>query len=388
MSMAIEAIGRRLRLAMIGGGPGSVIGEVHRIAARLDGYFDIVASALSANPERSQQSGQAIGVPADRAYKSWQALIEGEAKRKDRADVIAVMTPNDSHYEICSAALDAGFHVLCDKPLTTDLATAVNLAGKVRATGAEFCLTHCYSGYPMVRQARDMVRAGVIGAIRQIHLQYVQGWFVSDEVASGWRLDPARIGASGILIDIGTHAHHLGSYVSGLDLASLCADVGHVVPERKVDDYGSVLLRYANGARGSMWVTNAAAGAEHGLSFRIFGETGGLEWHQETPNQLVHRQKDGLTEIVSRRKDRLVTESARLATRVEIGHPEGFLEAFANLYSDLARAVVARLQGRPLNHLERAFPTVDDGVKGLAFVEAAVRSARSRHWEPVESLAM
>jgi len=385
MSTVIEAIGRRLRLAMVGGGPGSVIGEVHRIAARLDGHYDIVASALSSDPERSHQSGQAIGVSANRAYKSWQALIESEAQREDRADVVAVMTPNDSHYEICSAALEAGFHVLCDKPLTTDLGTAVDLARKVRVTGAEFCLTHCYTGYPMVRQARDMVRSGVIGPIRQIHLQYVQGWFALDDAASGWRLDPARVGGSAILIDIGTHAHHLGSYVSGLDLTSLCADIGHVVPSRKVDDYGSLLLRYTNDARGSMWVTNAAAGAEHGLSFRIFGETGGLEWHQEVPNRLAHRRRDGFEEIVTRRKDRLVTDSARVVTRVEIGHPEGYLEAFANLYSDLARAIVARLCGKELSQAERAYPTAEDGVKGLAFVEAAVRSAGSGHWEPVEA---
>jgi predicted dehydrogenase len=365
-----------------------VIGEIHRIAARLDGYYDIVASALSSDPERSRQSGRAIGVPEERAYISWRTLIEGEAARGDRADIVAVMTPNDSHYEICSAALDAGFHIICDKPLTTDLTTAVSLARKVKATGAEFCLTHCYSGYPMVRQARDMVRSGAIGPIRQIHLQYVQGWLAFDDVPPGWRFDPARVGGSMILIDIGTHAHHLGAYVTGLDLTALCADVGHIVPGRKVDDYSSLLLRYSNGARGSMWVTNAAAGAEHGLSFRIFGETGGLEWNQEEPNRLVHRQRDGFEEIVTRRKDRLVTDSARRVTRVEIGHPEGYLEAFANLYSDLAKAVVARSRGKSLSEVDRAFPTAEDGVKGLAFVEAAIRSAASGHWEPVDTAAI
>jgi predicted dehydrogenase len=385
--MVIEAIGRRLRLAVIGGGPGSVIGEVHRIAARLDGYYDIVASALSSDPERSRLSGRDIGVPEDRAYKSWRDLIEREAARGDRADIVAVMTPNDSHYEICAAALDVGFHLICDKPLTTDLATAVSLARKVKATGAEFCLTHCYTGYPMVRQARAMVRSGAIGAIRQVHLQYVQGYLAFDEVPPGWRLDPARVGPSMILIDIGTHAHHLGAYVTGLDLASVCADVGHVVPGRKVDDYGSLLLRYSNGARGSMWVTNAAAGAEHGLSFRVFGETGGLEWNQEEPNRLTHRKRDGFEEIVTRRKDCLVSDFARRVTRVEIGHPEGYLEAFANLYSDVAQAVVARLC-KSSKEIEWPFPTVEDGVKGLAFVEAAVRSSASGRWEPVESPAI
>jgi predicted dehydrogenase len=382
--MVIETIGRCLRLAVIGGGPGSVIGEVHRIAARLDGYYDIVAATLSSDPERARRAGIAIGVPEDRAYPSAQALIEGEAERADRADVIAVMTPNDSHYEICSLALHAGFHVVCDKPLTTDLVSAVSLARKVKAAGVEFCLTHCYTGYPMVRQARAMVRAGAIGPIRQLHLQYVQGYLAAEDVPPGWRLDPARIGGSMILIDIGTHAHHLGAYVTGLDLESLCADVGHVVPGRQVDDYASLLLRYSNGAHGSMWVTNAASGAEHGLSFRIFGETGGLEWHQEEPNRLVHRKREGFEETVTRRKDSRVTDAARQVTRVEIGHPEGYLEAFANLYSDFARAVVARMLHEPPDQIERAFPTVEDGVKGLAFVEAAIQSSALRSWKPVE----
>ena len=382
--MVIEAIGRRLRLAVVGGGPGSVIGEVHRIAARLDGHYEIVAAALSSDPERARRAGVALGVAEDRAYPSARALIETEANRADRVDVITVMTPNDSHYVICSLALEAGFHVICDKPLTTDLASAVSLARKVKATGAEFCLTHCYTGYPMVRQARAMVRAGAIGPIRQVHLQYVQGYLASEDVPPGWRLDPARIGGSMILIDIGTHAHHLGAYVTGLDLESLCADVGHVVPGRQVDDYASLLLRYSNGARGSMWVTNAASGAEHGLSFRIFGETGGLEWHQEEPNRLVHRKRDGLEEIVTRRKDALVSAAARQVTRVEIGHPEGYLEAFANLYSDFARAVIARMRHEPADQIDRPFPTVEDGVKGLAFVEAAAQSSALRSWKRVD----
>jgi predicted dehydrogenase len=379
--MIVEAIGRQLRLAVIGGGPGSVIGEVHRAGARLDGYYDIVASALSSDPERSRRAGRAIGVPEERAYPSWLELIESEAKRKDRVDVIAVMTPNDSHYDICSAALDAGFHVVCDKPLTTDITSAVSLAQKVKTTRLEFCLTHSYSAYPMVRQARAMVRTGAIGSIRQLHLQYVQGYLAAEDVPPGWRLDPARVGGSMILIDIGTHAHHLGAYVTGLDLESLCADVGHVVPGRKVDDYGSILLRYSNGAHGSMWVTNAASGAEHGLCFRIFGETGGLEWHQEEPNRLVHRKRDGLEEIITRRKDTLVTEDARRVTRVQIGHPEGYIETFANLYADFARAVVARMRGQPLHEIDRPFPTVEDGVKGLAFVQAAMESSASRTWQ-------
>jgi predicted dehydrogenase len=382
--MVIEAIGRRLRLAVIGGGPGSVIGEIHRIAARLDGYYEIVASALSSDPERSRQTGVALGVAEERAYSSAQDLIENESRRKDRVDVIAVMTPNDSHFEICALAMDRGFHIICDKPLTTDLDSAVRLAGKAKETGVEFCLTHCYTGYPMVRQARAMVRSGVIGSIRQVHVQYVQGYLASEDVPPGWRLDPMRIGGSMILIDIGTHAHHLAGYVTGLDLESLCADVGHVVPRRKVDDYASLLLRYSNGARGSMWVTNAASGAEHGLCFRIFGELGGLQWHQEEPNRLIHCKREGFEESLTRRKDSLVSEAARRVTRVEIGHPEGYLEAFANLYSDFAKAVIARLRQEPSDQIERDFPTVEDGVKGLAFVEAAIQSSALQKWQTVE----
>jgi predicted dehydrogenase len=382
--MVIEAIGRRLRLAVIGGGPGSVIGEIHRIAARLDGYYEIVASALSSDPERSRQTGVALGVAEERAYSSAQDLIENESRRKDRVDVIAVMTPNDSHFEICALAMDRGFHIVCDKPLTTDLDSAVRLAGKAKETGVEFCLTHCYTGYPMVRQARAMVRSGVIGSIRQVHVQYVQGYLASEDVPPGWRLDPMRIGGSMILIDIGTHAHHLAGYVTGLDLESLCADVGHVVPRRKVDDYASLLLRYSNGARGSMWVTNAASGAEHGLCFRIFGELGGVQWHQEEPNRLIHCKREGFEESLTRRKDSLISEAARRVTRVEIGHPEGYLEAFANLYADFAKAVIARLRQEPSDQIERDFPTVEDGVKGLAFVEAAIQSSALQKWQTVE----
>ena len=208
----------------------------------------------------------------------------------------------------------------------------------------------------MVRQARAMVRAGAIGSIRQLHLQYVQGYLASEDVPPGWRLDPERVGGSMILIDIGTHAHHLGAYVTGLDLDSLCADVGHVVPGRKVDDYVSMLLRYSNGARGSMWVTNAASGAEHGLNFRIFGETGGLEWHQEEPNRLAHRKLNGFEEIITRRPDSLVSEDARRITRVQIGHPEGYIEAFANLYSDFARTLAARMRHQPADQIRPTFP--------------------------------
>jgi predicted dehydrogenase len=380
--MVMQHIGRRLRLAVIGGGAGSFIGPVHRIAARLDGHYDIVASALSSDPQRGHQGGLDLGITPERAYGSWQALIEAEAGRADRVDVIAVMTPNDSHLAICVAAVNAGFHVVCDKPITTDLASARTLAAQVAAAQAEFCVAYCYTGYPMVRQARDMVRSGALGTIRQVQLQYVQGNLAlpQAEPDTGWRMQADRVGGSLVLLDIGTHAFHLGAYVTGLEVESLCADVGATRPGGQVDDYVSTLLRYANGARGSLWVTNAAAGSEHGLGFRIHGDRGGLEWQQEEPNRLVHRRIDGFDQILTRRLGTPMSPGAQRSTRVERGHPEGYLEAFANLYTEFADVVAGRLAGQRPPLADDLYPGIDDGVKGLAFVQAAVESARTRGW--------
>jgi predicted dehydrogenase len=380
--MVIERIGRRLRMAVIGGGAGSFIGPVHRIAARLDGHYDIVASALSSDPERGHRGGLDLGIAADRAYGSWQALIEGEAARADRVDVVAVMTPNDSHFAICMAAVDEGFHVVCDKPVTTDLASARTLAARVASAQTEFCVAYCYTGYPMVRQARDMVRSGQLGTIRQIHLQYVQGNLAlpQTEPDTGWRMQPQRVGGSLVLLDIGTHAFHLGAYVSGLEVDSLCADLGATRPGGRVDDYVSTLLRYANGARGSLWVTNAAAGSEHGLGFRIHGDLGGLEWQQEEPNRLIHRRIDGFDQTLTRRLGTALSPSAQRSTRVERGHPEGYLEAFANLYTEFADVVAGRIAGQRQAVGDDLFPRLEDGVKGLAFVAAAVESAGTARW--------
>ena len=381
--MVIDRIGRRLRLGVIGGATGSFIGPVHRMAARLDGHFDLVAAALSSNPQRSLEEGRALGFAPDRIYGAWRDLIAAEARREDKVDVIAVMTPNDSHFEICMAALDAGFHVICDKPLTTDLQSARLLAAKVQATRAEFCLTYCYTGYPMVRQARDMVRAGELGDIRQVHLQYVQGNLAEPEAASGWRMQTQRVGGSLVLLDIGTHAFHVGSYVTGLDVEQLCADVGATRPAGVVDDYVAALMRYGNGARGSLWVTNAAAGSEHGLSFRIHGDKGGLEWHQEEPNRLVYRRAGGFDQVLTRRLGAVMSPGALRSTRFAVGHPEGYLEAFANLYAEFAEVVAGRLSDdRPPVEYD-LFPKVGDGVKGLLIAAAALKSAQTRQWESV-----
>jgi predicted dehydrogenase len=382
--MVMQIIGRRIRLGMIGGGPGSKIGETHRIAARLDGMFDVVASALSSDPHRSRQAGLDLGIAPDRAHGSWRELLEAEVRRADRVDAVAIMTPNDSHYDICMAALDAGFHVICDKPLTHDLATARRVAAKVASVDSEFCLTYCYVAYPMVRQARDMVLAGELGDIRQIHIHYVQSSLAATDLPTGWRMDPARSGGSLVLMDIGTHAHHLGAFVTGLEPRSICADVGSAMPGRTVDDYVAALLRYDSGARGSMWVTNAAAGSEHGLSFRVHGDRGGLEWHQEDPNRLIHRRLGDFEQVLTRRLGSAMSPAARRSTRITIGHPEGYLEAFANLYSEFATAVAHRIADPRAPAARPAFPGVDDGVKGLAFVEAASKSARSGRWEVIE----
>ena len=383
--MVTSTIGRRIRLGLIGGGPGSIIGETHRIAARLDGQYDIVAAALSSNPERARQAALDLGIGTERAYASWQQMLEAEAARPDRIDAVAVMTPNDSHHPICMLALDRGFHVICDKPLANDLAQAREIAARAKTTNAEFCVTYCYTGFPMVRQAHDMIRAGELGEIRQVHLQYVQSYLAGHDLPAGWRTE-GRAGSSLVLMDIGTHAFHLGAFVTGLDVTRLCADVGSAIPGRPIDDYVSALLRYENGARGSLWVTNAAAGSEHGLSFRIHGDKGGLEWHQEEPNRLIHRRQDAFEEIITRRLGLATSEGAQRSTRIAIGHPEGYLEAFANLYTEFAQRVATRIAGTPGDDRPTLFPGVSDGVKRLAFVAASVKSMATGGWQDVERM--
>lgn len=383
MSSIVQTFGRRLRLGLVGGASG-FIGPVHRTAARLDDLWEIVAANMSSDPGRGSVAAAAIGLPAERAYPSAEAMIAGEAERPDGIDAVAIMTPNAYHFPAAMAALGAGLDVICDKPMTTNLADAQALVRKVEETGLVFCLTHNYSAYPMVRQARAMVRAGEIGEIRQVHVTYVQGHNATLVEAQPdgrtWRFDPALGGASLVTGDIGTHAHHLGAYVADLQLDALLAEVGATVPGRTADDYAALLLRWSNGARGTIWVTNAAAGADHGLAFRIFGSLGGLEWHQERPNELWHRRLGGFEQVLTRRLHGALHPAAERVTRVEIGHPEGYQEAFANLYRDAAEAIVARRTGRPCDPLALDFPTVVDGARGLRFIEATVESARTGRW--------
>ena len=375
----IDKLGRRLRLGVLGGGPGSVIGEVHRTAARLDDRYEVVGGVLSSNPERSRAAGRALGWAPERAYGDVDEMLAAETARPDGVDVVAIMTPNDSHYRLACRWLDAGRDVICDKPLTTNLDDARDLVARVRASGLVFCTTYNYSAYPMVRQARAMVADGEIGDLRLGQVEYLQPQLAVRpdlEDPDYWRFVAARSGPSAILGDIGSHAYHLLHSVTGMEPEAVSADVGSVVPGRRFDDTAGALLRYANGARGILWVTQAAAGAEHGLKFRVHGAEGGLEWHQEDPTWLTHMRLEGTRRMLSRRGPGLKPETEH-ASRINIGHPEGFHEAFANLYSDVAEAVAARLTGTAADPLALDFPTVEDGARGLAFITAAKASAEA-----------
>jgi predicted dehydrogenase len=379
MNRTIKHLGRRLRLGVVGGGPGSFIGPVHRAAARLDDHYEVVAAVLSRNPERSRAAALDLGIAPERAYGDHAELIGRETAREDGVDVLAIMTPNAQHYAAARDALAAGLDVICDKPLTTTLADAQDLVRRVEASGLVFCVTYNYTGYPLVRHARAMVREGALGAIRQVHVEYIQSHLARPTEAdrdptANWRFDPAQGSASLVLGDIGSHAHHLATFITGHELSELAAEVGSAIPGRKIADLAHLLLRFEGGARGAMWVTNSAAGAEHGLHIRVFGEKGGLEWHQEQPNHLLHRRLDGFPELLTRGRPGL-SPAAERATRVALGHPEGYLEAFANLYADAAEAIVARRTGRTPDPLALDSPTVVDGARGVRFVEAAVESS-------------
>jgi predicted dehydrogenase len=374
----IEMMGRPLRLAVIGGGLGSFIGGVHRAAARLDGRYQLVASATSSDPERSRAAGAAFGLSSDRVYADALSLLDSEAGRRDGAEVVAIMTPNDSHYPYASAALDRGFDVVCDKPITNTLDEALDLVAKVQETGLIFCLTHNYTGYPMVRQARSMVEEGQVGTIRLVQVEYVQGGKAGEDDpdpsgALPWRFDPVRGGPSLVMGDIGTHAHNLLRFISGIEVSEVAAEVGAVVPGRLVDDYAAAMLRFENGARGTFWVTQAAAGVENCLRIRVSGTRGSLEWNQEQPTRLSFKPLSGPAEVRTPNGPGTLPLAAR-SSRIVKGHPGGFLEAFANLYSDAAEAIAARRTGAEPDPLALHFPNAVDGAMGLGFVDAAIAS--------------
>lgn len=372
----IEMLGRRLRLAVIGGGPGSFIGEMHRAAARIDDRYELVAGAVSSDPERSRRAGEALGIA--RVYTDAHELLAAETALEAGADVVAIMTPNDSHHEYAMAALGLGFDVIADKPITNTLAEALEVLAKVEETGLVFCLTHNYTGYPMVRQAREMVTDGQLGEIRLLQVEYVQGGNARQEDPSGegvpWRYDPVRGGPSLVMGDIGTHAHNLVRFITGLEVSEVAAEVGHIVPNRVVDDYAGAMLRFENGARGSFWVTQAAAGVENCLRIRVSGTAGTVEWMQEQPTTLTFKPLDGPVQIRTPNGPDTLPLSAR-ASRIVAGHPEGFHEGFANVYSDAAEAIAARRSGSDPDPLALQFPNARDGVLGIKFIEAALASS-------------
>ncbi len=373
----IEHLGRRLRLAVIGGGPGSFIGAMHRQAARLDDRYELVAAALSSDAERSVAAGMALGLPKERSYGGGQALLAGEAGRPDGAEVVAIMTPNDSHYPLAMDALARGLHVICDKPMTNTLAEAEALHARVQETGLVFCLTHNYTGYPLVRQARAMVQAGDLGEIRLIQVEYVQGGrAVPGPGRRAWKEDPARGGPSLVMGDIGTHAHNLMCFMTGLEVAEVAAEMGAIVPERATHDYAGAMLRMSNGARGSFWVTQAAAGVENGLRIRISGAKGSVEWHQEQP-QLLHFKPMGAPAQIRTPNGPGTLPLAARSSRIVAGHPEGFHEAFANLYTDAADTIAAQISGQTPDPLALHFPTSAHGLASLRFIDAAVRSSKN-----------
>jgi predicted dehydrogenase len=375
----IEMLGRRLRLAVVGGGPGSFIGSMHRSAARLDDRYDIVAAALSSDPDRSATAAAALGIAPDRSYPTADALFDAEAAHSDGADVVAIMTPNDSHHPYAIGALRHGFDVICDKPIANTLDEALEVLATVEDTGLVFCLTHNYTGYPMVRQARAMVADGLLGVIQLVQVEYVQGGKAGErdpdrEGPLPWRYDPVRGGPSLVLGDIGTHAHNLVRFVTGLEVSEVAAEVGHIVANRLVDDYAGALLRFDNGARGSFWVTQAAAGVENCLRLRVSGTKGTVEWMQEVPTQLAFKPLGAPAEIRTPNGPGTLP-LARRASRIVAGHPEGFHEGFANIYSDAAEAIAARRTGVEPDPLALVFPNAADGVRGVAFVDAAIRSS-------------
>ncbi len=379
----------KLKLGMIGGGQGAFIGAVHRIASRIDDEYELVCGAFSSNAERSKASGAALGISDDRVYGTYQELIEKEKQLPEdvRVQVISIVTPNHVHFEPAKLALQNGFHVVLDKPMTLTLQQAKELRDVAQSSGKLLCLTHTYTGYPMVKQARELVAAGHIGQVRKVYAQYPQGWLSTfaegdDNKQASWRTDPSQSGIAGAMGDIGTHAFNLTEYVSGLQVSHLCADINTVVPGRKLDDDGAVLLRFDGGASGVITATQIAAGAENNVKISVYGEKGGIEWQQDDANSLIVRYMDKPAEIW-RTGGGYTSATAQFNTRTPSGHPEGYLEAFANLYRNFALTIKAKQQNEEPTAAMLDFPGVEEGVRGMAFIENVIASGRSEQkWTP------
>jgi predicted dehydrogenase len=369
----------RVRLGMVGGGDGAFIGAVHRIAARLDDAWTLLCGALASDPARARASGAALGLDPARCYETYQAMFAAERARPDGMEAVAIVTPNHLHHAIAGAALDAGCHVICDKPLTTTVADAEDLVRRAAAARRIFAVTYNYSGYAMVRQARALIAAGALGALRVVQVEYPQGWLAGPLEATGqkqaaWRTDPARSGPGGAIGDIGSHAFHLAGFVTGAAPEAVLGDLSTFVSGRRVDDNAHVLLRFAGGARGMLWASQVAHGCENALRLRVYGATGGLEWAQEEPDRLWLTRDGAPRRLLTRGGPEMTPAAARVA-RIPAGHPEGYLEGFATLYAEIARAIVAVRQGAPVP-ADVAFPTVEDGAQGVRFIAACLRSSQ------------
>ncbi len=370
----------RIRLGMVGGGQGALIGDVHRTAARLDDAYELCAGALSSDPDRAASSGRELGLAEDRIYASYEAMATAEAERDDGIDVVAVVTPNHLHYPITKTFLERGFHVICDKPFTITSEQSRELIALAKQRDRVLAVTYNYTGYPLVRHARAMVARGDLGNIRVVNVEYAQDWLASPLEQSGqkqaeWRTDPERSGAGGSVGDIGTHAFHLAGFVTGLKPVALCADLSTAVEGRRLDDNVHLMLRYANGARGLLWASQVAVGNENNLRLRVYGDKGGLSWRQESPNELEFSRLGEVPERITRGSPGVSIAGSRV-TRIPAGHPEGYLEAFATIYTDVAAAIRAHDAGQTLDE-NVAFPTGEDGLSGVELIEAAVRSSAS-----------
>ena len=380
---------RKLRMGMVGGGKDAFIGAVHRLAAFMDGQIELVCGALSINKEVAVDSGRSYFLPEERIYTTYEEMIEKEKAlpEGERMDFVTVVTPNFAHFAPAMAALDAGFHVVIEKPITLNLEEAKQLAEKVAETGLLLCLTHTYTGYPMVKHARDMVKNGAIGKVRKVYVSYRQGWLSrlserEGNAQAAWRTDPKKSGKAGAMGDIGTHAFNLAEYITGLQVTDLCSDLNIFVPGRALDDDGSVLLKFTEGAKGVLSASQVAAGEENNLSIQVYGEEGGLEWHQQEPNTLLVKWLDKPTEIL-RTGTPFVSPIAKHNSRTPGGHPEGYLEAFANIYRNFTHALSARINGTKVDESVVEFPTAEDGVRGMAFIENVVKSNDSTEkWTP------
>ncbi|RDC55080.1 gfo/Idh/MocA family oxidoreductase [Pedobacter chinensis] len=374
---------RKLRMGMIGGGKDAFIGAVHRLAANMDGLIELSAGALSVNPEVGYESGKLLFLPDHKIYKSYEEMIqqESELPADEKIDFVTIVTPNFAHFAPAMMALEHGFNVVIEKPMTLTLDEAKQLKAKVDETGLTLCLTHTYAGYPMVKQAKQMVREGVLGEIRKIMVEYSQGWLSTLSEREGnaqaaWRTDPSKTGKSGSMGDIGTHAAHLAEYISGLKITKICADLNIVVPGRAIDDDGNVLLKFDNGSNGVLIASQIAAGEENALKIKIYGEKGGMEWHQMEPNTLIVKWLNEPAQIY-RTGNGYMGNFAKYNTRTPGGHPEGYLEAFANIYKNFALTVNAKLNHEQPTAEMLDFPTAEDGVRGMAFIENVVNSSKS-----------